>query len=323
VGKLVLYLADGSTHQVVLEKERITIGRRADNDLCLPHPAVSGEHATVTTILTDSFLEDQGSTHGTLVNGRPIGKHFLRDHDVIDIGKQRIVYLADNDAVVEPLSETALHREIPGLTERVPRAAPRVPSAPRDEGRTTGASGGSGATPRSHRRRSEPSPASTDTSRYDEFLQGADAPHASPVDAQAASAGPMLPAEDLAAVIRSARSTAKPATLQERTGMHPVAATPSVEAAPPDEADSGWSVSVLTGPSKGRRLPINKPEVILGRVGVQVAAIRQSDGELRLVRVEGTQPIVLNGRDVPREGALLRPGDVFDVAGARLELVRK
>jgi len=323
VGKLVLYLADGSTHQVVLEKERMTIGRRADNDLCLPHPAVSGEHATVTTILTDSFLEDQGSTNGTLVNGRPIGKHFLRDRDVIDIGKQRIVYLADNDAVVELLSETALHREIPGLTERVPRAPPRVPPTPRDDGRMPGASGGSGGTPGIHRGQSRPLPASTEASQYDEFLKGADAPPSSPVDARAAPAGPMLPAEDLVAVIASARSTAKPSTLQERTGVHQVAATPSIAGAPPHETDSGWSVSVLTGPSKGRRLSINKPEVILGRVGVQVAAIRQSDGELRLVRVEGTQPIVLNGRDVPREGALLQPGDVFDVAGARLELVRK
>ena len=51
-------------------KERITIGRRADNDICLPYPAVSGEHAAIVTILADSFLEDLGSTNGTLVNDR-------------------------------------------------------------------------------------------------------------------------------------------------------------------------------------------------------------------------------------------------------------
>ena len=53
MGKLVLYLADGTLLHVPLDKERITIGRRADNDVCLPYPAVSGEHAAVVTILAD------------------------------------------------------------------------------------------------------------------------------------------------------------------------------------------------------------------------------------------------------------------------------
>jgi len=92
VGKLILRLPDGATREIRLERERVTIGRRADNDVCLPFPAVSGEHAAVVTILDDSFLEDLNSTNGTLVNGRSITKHFLRDHDEIDIGRQKLVY---------------------------------------------------------------------------------------------------------------------------------------------------------------------------------------------------------------------------------------
>ncbi len=76
MSKLVLFLADGTTLDVPLRRERMTIGRRADNDICLPNLAVSGEHAAVVTILADSFLEDLGSTNGTLVNGEPIAKHF-------------------------------------------------------------------------------------------------------------------------------------------------------------------------------------------------------------------------------------------------------
>ena len=102
MSKLVLFLADGSVLDVPLQRDRMTIGRRADNDICLPNLAVSGEHAAVVTILADSFLEDLGSTNGTLVNGIPISKHFLRDGDQIDVGRHMLVYCVDEDAVLTP-----------------------------------------------------------------------------------------------------------------------------------------------------------------------------------------------------------------------------
>src|SRR5437773_7588020 len=100
MSKLVLYLPDGTTLDIPLARERTTIGRRADNDICLPNLAVSGEHAVVVTILADSFLEDLGSTNGTLVNGKAIAKHFLRDRDQIDIGRHKLVYCVDDEAIV-------------------------------------------------------------------------------------------------------------------------------------------------------------------------------------------------------------------------------
>jgi predicted component of type VI protein secretion system len=99
MGKLVLFRPDGMAQDVRLDRERVTIGRRADNDVCLPQAAVSGEHAAVVTILDDSFLEDLGSTNGTLVNGKPVTKHFLRDRDEIDIGREILIYLTDESAV--------------------------------------------------------------------------------------------------------------------------------------------------------------------------------------------------------------------------------
>src|ERR1700745_3655386 len=102
MSKLVLYLPDGTPLDLPLGRERMTVGRRADNEICLPNLAVSGEHAAVVTILADSFLEDLGSTNGTLVNGQPIAKHFLRDGDQIDIGRHILVYCADDDTVLAP-----------------------------------------------------------------------------------------------------------------------------------------------------------------------------------------------------------------------------
>jgi hypothetical protein len=75
----------------------LTIGRRPDNDLCLPQAVVSGEHAVVVTILNDSFLEDLGSTNGTLVNGKAITKHFLPRSRRDRYRPEILVYLADDD----------------------------------------------------------------------------------------------------------------------------------------------------------------------------------------------------------------------------------
>jgi len=120
VGKLVHFQADGSMLEIKLDRQRITIGRRPDNDVCLPYPAVSGEHAAVVTILDDSFLEDLGSTNGTLVNGAAVAKHFLRDRDEIDVGRHVLVYLEDEAATLEPPSpappDGARPREAPDAT---------------------------------------------------------------------------------------------------------------------------------------------------------------------------------------------------------------
>lgn len=131
MGKLVLHLPDGTVQDVLLGKERITIGRRSDNDVCLPYPAVSSEHAAVVTILNDSFLEDLGSTNGTLVNGTRILKHLLRDHDQIDIGRQRLVYFINEGVEAEPLPPDVRLRDLEGLRDQVERARSRRSDARR------------------------------------------------------------------------------------------------------------------------------------------------------------------------------------------------
>ena len=102
--KLVIHQPDGSLREVKLDRDRITIGRRADHDICLPYPAVSADHAEIITVVSDSFLHDVGSTNGTLVNGQRVSKHFLRDRDRIDIARQQLVYLVNEAETVEPLA---------------------------------------------------------------------------------------------------------------------------------------------------------------------------------------------------------------------------
>ena len=93
MAKLILTLDGVVLKEYALTKERTTIGRKAHNDVQIDNLAVSGEHAAIVTILSDSFLEDLGSTNGTLVNGQPIKKHFLQNGDVVEIGKYKVKYV--------------------------------------------------------------------------------------------------------------------------------------------------------------------------------------------------------------------------------------
>lgn len=100
-GKLILSFHDQVLGEYALNKETVTIGRKAQNDIQIDNLAVSGEHARVLTILNDSFLEDLHSTNGTVVNGQRITKHPLKHGDVIEIVKHKLKYVNEEGAAAE------------------------------------------------------------------------------------------------------------------------------------------------------------------------------------------------------------------------------
>ena len=136
MAKLILSLEGSVIREVPLDKERITIGRRPQNDIQIENLAVSGEHACIVTILNDSFLEDLGSTNGTLVNGNPIKKHILQNNDVIEIGKYKLKYVVElATAAAGPVAQddferTMVMKSSPGRPAAVPRAAAPLTSPP-------------------------------------------------------------------------------------------------------------------------------------------------------------------------------------------------
>ncbi len=101
MAKLILSMDGLILKEYTLAKERTTIGRKPHNDIQIDNLAVSGEHAVVVSILNDSFLEDLGSTNGTLVNGQQIKKHFLQNNDVIELGKYKLKYLHEQTGQVK------------------------------------------------------------------------------------------------------------------------------------------------------------------------------------------------------------------------------
>ncbi len=100
MARLILSLKGVVQREYQLNKERMTIGRKPDNDIQIDNVVVSGEHALITTTLDDSFLEDLGSTNSTYVNGKPIKKHekhALRNGDVVGLGNHELKYHATTD----------------------------------------------------------------------------------------------------------------------------------------------------------------------------------------------------------------------------------
>ncbi|MDX5409252.1 MAG: FHA domain-containing protein [Thauera sp.] len=94
--KLVLSMDGLVLKEMPLGKERTTIGRKPDNDIQIDNLAISGHHAIITCITNDAFLEDQNSTNGTYLNGQPVKKNVLRNNDVIELGKYKIKFIADD-----------------------------------------------------------------------------------------------------------------------------------------------------------------------------------------------------------------------------------
>ena len=124
MAKLILSVDGQVLKEYTLSKERTLIGRKPHNDIQIDNLAVSGEHAAIITILNDSFIEDLGSTNGTMVNGKPIKKHFLQNNDVVEIGKHKLKYF--NDA---PTAATAADFEKTMIIRNPAKAAPPPPKA--------------------------------------------------------------------------------------------------------------------------------------------------------------------------------------------------
>ncbi|MBL8521613.1 MAG: FHA domain-containing protein [Betaproteobacteria bacterium] len=141
MAKLILSVDGTVLKEISLSKERTTLGRKPHNDIQVDNLAVSGEHAAIITILNDSFIEDLNSTNGTLVNGKPIKKHFLQNNDVIEIGKHKLKYFNDTPAQAAgggagDFEKTMIIRKPPaapaggGAPAPAPVAKPAAPAAP-------------------------------------------------------------------------------------------------------------------------------------------------------------------------------------------------
>jgi len=93
MAELIVKYPDRAPDRFPLGRLRITLGRSARNDLCIPDPFASRVHAEVRREGEEYFLQDLGSANGTLYNGNTVeGTITLSSGGRIQIGETEIVF---------------------------------------------------------------------------------------------------------------------------------------------------------------------------------------------------------------------------------------
>lgn len=103
--KFIIYDKSREEFQVPWVGRKLIIGRRADADIQVNEPTMSGIHAKIFQAADGVRIRDLDSLNGTQVNGVRIVEHLLRPGDQIKIGRAMIVVSGATDAPSSPLAD--------------------------------------------------------------------------------------------------------------------------------------------------------------------------------------------------------------------------
>jgi len=285
MAKLILSMDGLVLKEIPLSKERTTIGRKPHNDIQIDNLAVSGEHAVIVTILNDCFLEDLGSTNGTLVNGNPVKKHFLQNNDVVELGKYRLKFVGEAPVPAATAEKADF--------EKTMVLRPAAMKAAAEQARAMGA-GAAEAARASAAQQVAAGAAVAGTAERE--IRSAPAPTPMPMSATMTTPTP-IPAQAPA----------------------PAAAAP---AAPKSPHPLG-AIQILSGGNAGKELELAKPLTTLGKPGVQVAVLTRRPQGYFITHVEGANPPVVNGQAIGTAPHALKDHDVVELAGVKMEFFLK
>ncbi|NPA27211.1 MAG: ATP-binding cassette domain-containing protein, partial [Chloroflexi bacterium] len=99
------------------DRDRITIGRAADNDVVLDSPIVSRYHAVVERIGRRYRIRDRNTPNGTYVNGRRVRVAWLQPGDQVRIGPYR--FIVGGRGLAQFAETQGVWLAAVGLTQRV------------------------------------------------------------------------------------------------------------------------------------------------------------------------------------------------------------
>lgn len=89
-----LVFVQGNEQRTInLDHTPFTVGRKVDKDLVIADPRVSRDHALITSENGEFCVVDQGSKHGTYVNGERIQRKTLERNDRVEFGVRDVSYV--------------------------------------------------------------------------------------------------------------------------------------------------------------------------------------------------------------------------------------
>jgi len=93
-----------------VDRDNFTIGRKPDNAIMLDNPTVSSHHCAIISKDGRFFLNDLGSTNGTLLNAKEVSDESrLRPRDLVQVGSVEFLFDAEEtpeDAVTSPATRS-------------------------------------------------------------------------------------------------------------------------------------------------------------------------------------------------------------------------
>ena len=93
-----VFVQGNEQKNVVLNRTPFSVGRKVDKDLVIADPRVSRDHAQIVLEAGEFFIVDQGSKHGTFVNGERIQRQKLERNDRLEFGARDSAYVIFNPA---------------------------------------------------------------------------------------------------------------------------------------------------------------------------------------------------------------------------------
>ena len=103
--RLVLRDAKGSLKSISIDRDAVTLGREADNDLQLDDPAVSRRHAQILSKKEGIVLTNLSKVNPVQVNAQPISSKQLFSGDHIRIGPYSLTFESDREQDLRPAKE--------------------------------------------------------------------------------------------------------------------------------------------------------------------------------------------------------------------------
>jgi sigma-B regulation protein RsbU (phosphoserine phosphatase) len=111
-----LVFVDGVSQRTIpLERTPFSVGRKSGKDLVVGDARVSRDHAQIISEGTDFYLVDQGSKHGTYVNGARIERKKLERNDRIEFGMRDGAYLLFNPVSTQSTPAREFLSQIHGM----------------------------------------------------------------------------------------------------------------------------------------------------------------------------------------------------------------